>query len=180
MEKAKAVLAALAIFVIGTSILVAGILIANREESSPQPAAATAKPAMAMGGANMAVVAKPSTRAAATTKLQIVHIARGCHTFAAGDVQAPAMTLQMRHGQSLDLTNLDVDMQKMMQVAGPQMMSMMKGVTMDTGGGHMAMTFSQAGTYRFKFTQPPMPGAADEGDDSSNPDNTLSLVVQAI
>ena len=175
MEKTKAMLAGLAIFVIGTSILVAGILVANRQGASAPATAPTTRSSMAMAARGMAARATPVV---AAKKLQIVHVAQGCHAFALGDVQTPAMTLQVRRGQTVDLTNLDVDNQRMMKVAGPRT-SMPDGM-MKMAGGEMAMTFSQAGTYRFRFTQPPMPGAADEGDDASNPDNDLTLSVNAV
>jgi hypothetical protein len=179
MGKALGLLTGLAIFVIGTSIVIAGITIADHEASGSHAVApAVTQPAMNMGGTQAAAA---SNMAAATTtaatKVQIVHLARGCHAFMLGNVETPNMTLQVGKGGALDLTNMDVDTQRMMQVAGPQIM--MTGATMKMAGGHMTMTFPQAGTYKFKFTQPPMAGATDEAPDTSNPDNTLALAVQA-
>ena len=109
-----------------------------------------------------------------------MHVQRGCHVFKVGDVETPALTLEVQRGHMLDLTNMDVDVQQMMQIAGPAMM--MKGATMNMGNGHMTMTFDKAGSYRFSFDQPPMPGAAaaEEESDASNPDNTLTLNVNAV
>jgi hypothetical protein len=177
-DKMKGLLVGLAIFVIGSSIVAGAIVIADGEgRGSPAaPVAASSMPMAAPTAATAPVAAASTTPA--TTKVAIMHVQQGCHVFKIGDVETPTLTLQMHRGQMLDLTNMDVDMQRMMQVSGPRMM--MQGAAMRMGNGHMTMTFDKAGAYRFSFDQPPMPGAADdEESDGANPDNTLTLNVNA-
>lgn len=183
-ETPKAVLAGLGIFVIGTAILISGILIADRGGAGSRvstPPVAAAMPMSAGASANVSgspAPAQATGNPAAATKLRIVHVAKGCHTFMLGNVEAPVMKLHLQRGQMLDLTNMDVDIQKLMQVEGPKMM--LEGAMMQMSGGQMSMTFPTAGTYSFNLAQPPMPGAADEETDPSNPDNTLTLSVDAV
>lgn len=177
-DKAQATLLAFAIAVLGTSALIGGIALADGGGGgSPAQTPVSAAP-MAPGAQMASASGSVAVRASqpGTTELRIVHVQQGCHTFAFGNAEAPDMTLHMQRGQTLDMANLDVDPQHMVQFEGPMMMAAMPATAMV--GGHMAMAFPEAGTYRFTFDQQPMAGEADAADDPSNPDNTLTLAVQ--
>ncbi len=135
-------------------------------------------PTMSMGGMNngamatMATQSQPSSPARAD--LTIIHAQKGCHLWSDGSSQMPMMRLTLKTGQMLQIMNQDVDMHRVMELAGPQMMlggAMKHGQT-------QTLTFPKPGTYRFTTKVWPMAGMPEV--ETSGPDNTLRLTVKVV
>lgn len=104
--------------------------------------------------------------------LTIVHIVQGCHNWTNGSKLAEKADITMRSGGTLGILNQDVDLHKVVQLAGPRIAT----------GGKMKMNskvmlrFAKAGTYRFKTVTSDMPGMMDMK--TVGPDYRLLLVVR--
>jgi plastocyanin len=123
-----------------------------------------------MGGMMSSNQTTPTTTAAAD--LTIIHVQKGCHVWSNGTSQMPIMRLTLKTGQMLQITNEDVDMHRMMEVAGPQMM--MLGGPMKQGQAQ-TLTFNKPGVYKFTTKVAPMAGMAEVA--TTGPDNNLRLMV---
>jgi plastocyanin len=110
----------------------------------------------------------------AAADLTIVHAQKGCHLWAEGSSQMPMMRLTLKVGQMLQIMNQDVDMHRMMELAGPRIMlggAMKQGQT-------QTLTFAKPGTYRFMTKVSPMAGMPEVA--TTGPDNTLRLTVKVV
>jgi hypothetical protein len=83
-------------------------------------------PTISMGGMNNGTVATMATQSQPTSPapadLTIIHAQKGCHLWSDGSSQMPMMRLTLKTGQMLQIMNEDVDMHRIMELAGPQMM----------------------------------------------------------
>ena len=126
---------------------------------------------MANMGGMMASGTQTAQTAAASQKLTILHVQRGCHVWSDGTAQTPMLQLTMQRGQMLQILNQDVDMHRMVELSGP---GMMLGGPMKTGQTQ-SLTFSQPGTYGFDTKSSAMMGMPEAA--TIGPDNTLRLTV---
>jgi plastocyanin len=123
-----------------------------------------------MGGMMSSNQTTPTTTAAAD--LTIIHVQKGCHVFSNGSAQMPMMRLSLKAGQMLRIMNQDLDMHRMMEVAGPA--QMMLGGPMKQGQAQ-TLTFKKPGVYRFTTKVSPMAGMPAVA--TTGPDNNLRLMV---
>lgn len=115
----------------------------------------------------------PTTLAAAAAGLTIIHVQKGCHVWSNGSAQMPMMRVTLHAGQTLRIMNQDLDMHRMVEVAGPA--QMMLGGAMKQGQAQ-TLTFGKSGIYRFMTKVSPMAGMPDVA--TTGPDNTLQLSVK--
>jgi hypothetical protein len=113
-----------------------------------------------------------ATRSPAARKLTIQHVLRGCHVWSNGTMTGPTMQLHLQVGQSLSITDMDVDAHQLLELAGPSHLQI--GGPMMTSG-HMTVSFPMKGVYRLGTKTVPMPGGMDVK--TIGPDNKLRLVV---
>ena len=106
--------------------------------------------------------------------LTILHVQKGCHTWSDGTNQSPTMRLHMQSGQTLRIVNQDVDMHRMMELAGPQMMT---GQAMKLGQSQ-TLSFTEPGTYRLEAKTLEMAGMPAV--ETIGPDNDLVLTVTVV
>ena len=119
----------------------------------------------------MASGTRTAQTAVASQKLTILHVQRGCHVWSDGTAQTPMLQLSMKTGQMLQILNQDVDMHRMVELAGP---GMMLGGPMKTGQSE-SLTFTKPGMYRFDTKSSAMMGMPEAA--TIGPDNTLRLTV---
>ena len=135
-------------------------------------------PTVSMGGMQNGAMGAMATQTQSTTTaaadLTIIHAQKGCHLWSDGSSQMPRMLLTLKAGQMLQIMNEDVDMHRMMELAGPQMML---GGAMKQGQAQ-TLTFAKPGTYRFMTKVSPMAGMPEV--ETSGPDNTLRLTVKVV
>ncbi len=131
-------------------------------------------PQMQSGGMGGGMIAsnQTATTPAAAVDLAIIHVQKGCHVWSNGTSQVPTMRLMLKAGQMLQVMNQDLDMHRMMEVAGPT--QMMLGGPMKQGQTQ-ALTFTKPGVYRFMTKVSPMAGMPDVA--TSGADNSLRLMV---
>jgi hypothetical protein len=86
--------------------------------------------------------------------LTIVHIVQGCHNWTNGSKLAERAVVTTRRGGHLTILNQDVDMHKVVQLAGPHIAT---GSRMMMNASVM-LQFAKSGTYRFKTVTSEMPG----------------------
>jgi hypothetical protein len=155
------ILIAVAVFVAGGASVTgtAGAL-----DRSGQPSTVVAPMAMAgtMTPASMTV----------TKKLTIQHVLKGCHVWSDGSRRAATMTLRLKRGTRLTITDMDIDPHKLLQTAGPRLG--LRGHMMM--GGIESVVFKQAGLYKLTtrtVEMGPIMNAKTIG-----PDNKLWLTVR--
>ena len=109
---------------------------------------------------------------AVTKKLTIQHVLKGCHVWSDGSRQAATMTLTLKRGTRLTITDMDIDPHQVLQTAGPRLG--LHGHMMM--GGVESIVFKQAGLYQLTtrtVEMGPMMNAKTVG-----PDNKLRLTVR--
>jgi plastocyanin len=106
-------------------------------------------------------------------ELTIVHIVRGCHNWTDGKTIAEKADVTLRHGGRLTILNQDVDLHKVVQLAGPRIPTG-KAMTMNAS---FKLRFAKAGLYRFKTVTSEMPGMPEMK--TIGPDYQLILIVHA-
>ena len=170
----RMILVVIAGFLVG-SAMAAAVALAPLATSAASPAVAHGNHMSAAAtsrGMAMNTAAHPTMARAQTVSLTIQHVQRGCHVWSNGKTTGAMMQLHLRQGQTLSITDMDVDAHKMMQFAGPAQMQM-GGPMMSAHG--MKMTFTKKGTYRFGTRTVEMAGMTDVK--TIGPDNKLRLVV---
>ena len=107
----------------------------------------------------------------AASKLNIVHVQRGCHVWSNGTRSGPAMRMMLAAGGTLRITDEDIDPHRLIQVAGPKVML---GKAMMTGDVAQ-ISFPTKGVYKFTTRTLEMPGMAEVK--TTGPDNHLMLTI---
>jgi plastocyanin len=174
MKGLRAVTAVLGVVVLLVAVPVAAIAIdtlAVSDDHAATPPMSSGMSGMSSSGGMMAS-GSATVAAPAAEELTIVHVQKGCHVWSTGAAQMPTMHVTMKPGQMLRIMNQDVDMHRMMELAGPQ--HMMLGGPMRQGQVD-AITFTAPGTYRFDTKVSPMMGMPEV--ETTGPDNTLRLTV---
>jgi hypothetical protein len=121
---------------------------------------------------------RPSTgrvvkvQAGSSAELTIVHIVRGCHNWTNGKVIAEKADVTLRQGGRLTILNQDVDIHKVVQLAGTRIATG-KGLRMNAS---VKLRFAKAGLYRFKTVTSDMPGMPEMK--TVGPDYQLVLIVR--
>jgi hypothetical protein len=110
-------------------------------------------------------------RATSSVELTIVHIVNGCHNWTNGKTIAEKADLTLRRGARLTILNQDVDIHKLVQLAGPRI-ALGKPMGMNASA---KLRFTRAGLYRFKTVTAEMPGMPDMK--TVGPDYRLLLSV---
>ncbi len=157
------ILIAIAGFAAGGAI-VAGT--AGALDRSAQPSAAPVLAPMAMGG----TMTPAST--VVTKKLTIQHVLKGCHVWSDGSRRAATMSLTLKRGTRLTITDMDIDPHQLLQTAGPRLG--LHGHMMM--GGVESVVFKQSGLYKLTtrtVEMGPIMNAKTVG-----PDNKLRLTVR--
>jgi hypothetical protein len=103
--------------------------------------------------------------------LTIVHIVQGCHNWTDGKTIAEKADVTLRRGGRLTILNQDVDIHKVVQLAGTKI-STGKGLGMNAS---LKLRFANHGLYRFKTVTSEMPGMPDMK--TVGPDYRLILIV---
>jgi hypothetical protein len=104
-------------------------------------------------------------------ELTIVHIVRGCHNWTDGKTIAEKADVTLQRGGRLTLLNQDVDVHKLVQLAGPRIATG-KAMAMN---GSTKLRFATSALYRFKTVTSEMPGMPDMK--TIGPDYRLLLSV---
>ena len=157
------ILIAVAMFVVGGASVTGA---AGALDRSGQPSAVPVVASMTMVG--MMTPASMSV----TKKLTIQHVLKGCHVWSDGSRRAATMSLTLKRGTRLTITDMDIDPHQMMQTAGPRLG--LRGHMMM--GGVESVVFKQPGLYRLAtrtVEMGPMMNAKTVG-----PDNALRLTVR--
>jgi len=172
MRGLKTVGVGLAVLIVLIGVPVAALVLdLTVGQSSKSPTVSMGR----MHSGAMGTIASPTQPAATVpADLTIIHVQRGCHVWSDGTSQMPTMRLTLQAGQMLRIMNQDVDMHRMMELAGPQMML---GAAMKQGQAE-TLTFAEPGTYRFMTKVSDMVGMAEVA--TSGPDNTLRLTVKVV
>jgi plastocyanin len=179
MKSLENVAAVVAFVVMLVAIPAAAIAVdATMGHDSVMPAALTTTPmsssnmaGMSSSGAMMGSATAPAATSAAD-QLTIVHVQKGCHVWSKGAMQMASMRLVIEPGQMLRIMNQDVDMHRLIELAGPQ--HMLLGGPMKQGQTD-AIRFTTPGVYRFGTKVSPMKGMPPMP--TIGPDNTLRLTV---
>ena len=119
------------------------------------------------------LVADALAAGAATKRVAIVHVQKGCHVWTAGAVKAPSVSVSVHTGSTLTVVNQDIDMHKLVQVAGPAVNA---GPFLQTSQ-HVSLRFMKTGVYRFHTRVADMRGMPEVK--TIGPDNQLVLTVRA-
>lgn len=112
-----------------------------------------------------------STPAPTTQNISISHVEKGCHVWTNGKA---AMQVQMHRGDTLAISNKDIDNHQLIEMNGP-MMGM--GGMMKMVSGAASMTFTESGTYHFKTKVVEEEGSTMREVKTIGPDNDLTLAV---
>jgi len=152
---------------VGTAVMVTVGLAAPRIASKPSVPSAGSGMAMSGGMGTMM-----SAASAATVKLTIQHVQRGCHVWSNGKTTAAMMRFHLTKGQHLSIVDMDIDAHQMLQFAGPAHLRMGGPMMMNHS---ITLSFPKAGVYRLGTKTVEMPGGMDVK--TIGPDNNLRLVV---
>ncbi len=118
------------------------------------------------------VVSDTLAAGAVTKRVSIVHVQKGCHLWSVGATQTASLHLTLHRGARLTVVNLDLDMHKLVQVAGPP----------TTAAPFMMMNqrvlvrFTKAGLYRFHTRVADMRGMPEAK--TIGRDNKLVLTIR--
>jgi hypothetical protein len=167
------------LFVMITAFTLAGVgvvalalaLPPGTNSSGQRPAAQKAMPMSGMAAMNSGTMGSAS---AASVKLTIRHVTRGCHVWAHGKMTGSMMRLHVRVGQRLSILDQDVDPHQMLELAGPTRLHL-GGPTMMNHG--TAISFMKKGVYRLGTKTVEMSGGGMDEVKTVGPDNHLRLVV---
>ena len=110
-------------------------------------------------------------QAGSSAELTIVHIVRGCHNRTDGKTIAEKADVTLHDGKWLTILNQDVDLHKIVQLAGPRIPTG-KAMTMNSS---LKLRFAKPGLYRFKTVTSDMPGMPEMK--TIEPDYRLILLV---
>jgi hypothetical protein len=107
-----------------------------------------------------------------TKRVTIVHVTKGCHMWSVGTKKAPSLSLALRHGGTLAVVNQDLDMHKLVQVAGPKI----KTGPFLMMNQKVLLRFAKTGLYRFHTRVADMRGMPEAK--TIGTDNKLVLTVR--
>ena len=130
-------------------------------------------PLLLVVAVGVSLVAGALAAGAATQRVTIVHVKKGCHVWSVGATRTASFRLTVRHGAKLAVVNQDLDMHKVVQVSGPRI---------NTGpflmmNQRVVLRFAKAGTYRFHTRVADMRGMPEAK--TIGPDHKLVLTVRA-
>lgn len=106
-----------------------------------------------------------------TATVRIAHVMRGCHVWTNGKRQAAGLKVHLRRGQTLTVTNQDLDNHRLIRLAGPKIAL---GTTMRMNQT-VKVRFTKAGTYRLRTKKTMNPGMPEVK--TIGKDNLLPIVV---
>ena len=126
------------------------------------------------GGAEESTpVSSPGAPASATLAIQ--HVDDGCHIWSDGRRQGSQMSVRLSSGGALTVRNNDVDVHRLIQLAGPELTL---GSPMMIGTG-VAVVFPEPGTYRLATEVVEVEGMDEMMEvETEGPDNELRLIVE--
>jgi hypothetical protein len=109
---------------------------------------------------------------AATKRVAIVHVQKGCHVWSVGVTRTASVRVTLHRGATLAVVNQDIDMHKLAQVSGP---------TTKTGpfmmmNQRVLLRFAKTGLYRFHTRVADMRDMPEVK--TIGPDNKLVLTVR--
>jgi hypothetical protein len=110
-------------------------------------------------------------QAKGTAELTIVHIVNGCHNWTDSKTIAEKADVTLQRGGRLTILNQDVDIHKLVQLAGPRIATG-KAMAMNATA---KLRFAKSGLYRFKTVTSEMTGMPDMK--TIGPDYRLLLFV---
>jgi hypothetical protein len=119
------------------------------------------------------LVASGLAAGAATKRVTITHVQRGCHVWSVGAKRTATLSLTLRHGGTLAVVNQDLDMHQVVQVSGPKI----KTGPFLMMNGRALLRFAKPGLYRFHTRVADMRGMPQAK--TIGPDNKLVLTVRA-
>jgi hypothetical protein len=127
---------------------------------------------LAAVAAGVFVVANALAAGPTTKRAAIVHVEKGCHMWSFGPTTKASLTLSLKKGDRLVVVNHDLDMHKLVQVAGPPTST---GAFMMM---HQQVSFvlAKVGLYRFHTRVADMRGMPQAK--TIGPDNKLVLTVR--
>ena len=106
-----------------------------------------------------------------TATVRIAHVKRGCHVWTNGKRKAAGLKVHLRRGQTLTVTNQDLDNHRLIRLAGPKIEL---GTTMRMNQT-VKVRFTKAGTYRLRTKKTMNPGMPEVK--TIGKDNLLPIVV---
>ncbi len=118
------------------------------------------------------IVANAVAAGAATKRVTITHVQKGCHVWSVGAAQTASLRLTLHRGDRLTVVNQDLDMHKLVQVSGPQT----KAGPFMMMNQRVSIRFAKAGLYRFHTRVADMRGMPEAK--TTGPDNKLVLTVR--
>lgn len=102
----------------------------------------------------------------------IVHLQKGCHSWSLGrGAPAPGVKVVLKRGQRVTILNQDVDMHRLVRIAGPRLAL---GKAMATSD-RRTLTFSTPGVYKLHTHRVEMPGMAEV--ETGGPAHVLAMLV---
>ena len=109
----------------------------------------------------------------ATRSVAIVHVKKGCHVWSVGTKRSADVRLVIARGSTVTVLNHDLDMHRLVQVAGPKIKT---GPFM---GMHekVVLRFTEAGHFIFHTRAADMRGMP--ATETIGPDNKLVLTIHA-
>jgi len=107
-----------------------------------------------------------------TTRLTIVHLQKGCHSWSNGK-GAPAAGVKavLKRGQRLTVLNQDLDTHKLMRLAGPKV-ALGRAMSM---GDRVTLTFRKSGVYKLRTVKMDSPGMPEI--ETMGADHILAMLV---
>jgi hypothetical protein len=119
------------------------------------------------------VVANGLAAGTGTKRVTIVHVKKGCHVWSVGAKRTASLRLTLHRGGTLAVVNQDLDMHKLVQVAGPKL----KTGPFLMMNQKVLLRFGKAGLYRFHTRVADMRGMPEAK--TTGPDNKLVLTIRA-
>jgi len=107
-----------------------------------------------------------------STRLTIVHLQKGCHSWSTGK-GAPAAGVKavLARGQRLTVLNQDIDTHKLVRMSGPAL-ALGKALSMND---RFTLTFRTPGIYKLRTKKMHTPGMPDV--ETVGPDHMLAMLV---
>jgi hypothetical protein len=118
------------------------------------------------------IVANTVAAGAATKRVAIVHVQKGCHVWSVGSTRTARLTLSLQRGDRLAVVNQDLDMHKLVQVNGPATNT----AAFMMMNERVSLVFTKVGLYRFHTRVADMRGMPEAK--TIGPDNKLVLTVR--
>lgn len=107
-----------------------------------------------------------------STRLTIVHLQKGCHSWSTGrGAPAAGVKVVLERGQRLTVVNQDLDTHKLVRLAGPRI-ALGKPLAMND---RATLTFSKPGVYKLRTMKMETPGMPEVK--TVGPDHVLAMLV---